>query len=261
PNLSDFDAIKTALHSKFCIKNLGQLKFFLGFEVDHSSKGIAVLQRKYCLDLLEDSGLTNSKPASTPLDPAVKLHLDDSSPLEDVGAYRRLVGRLLNLTTTRPDIAYATQQLSQFMSHPTENHHKAAFRVLRYMKQAPGRAEYRALAAATRELQWISFLIQDLAQTCVRQPVLYCDSQSAMHIAANPVFHERTKHLDIDCHIVRLKVQEGLMRLLLVPSAFQVADSFTKVPKPRSFYALVRKLGLVNIFNPPTCGEVTIEDE
>lgn len=78
-------------------------------------------------------------------------------------------------------------------------------------------AEYRALAA-TRELQWLSFLLHDLSQTCVRQSVIY-DSQSALHIAANTVFHEHTKHLDIDCHIVCLKVQQGLMRLIPVPSA------------------------------------------
>jgi hypothetical protein len=205
------------------------------------------------------------------------------------------------------------------MSAPTENHHKAALRVLRYLKQAPGsgllfprnsdlqilgfsdadwggcldtrrsisgycffighsliswkskkqttvscssaEAEYRALAAATRELQWISYLLRDLSQPCIRQAVLYCDSQSAMHIAANPVFHERTKHLDIDCHIVRLKIQEGLMRLLPVPSASQVADIFTKASHPRPFHALVVKLGLVDIFHPPACGGVTTEED
>jgi hypothetical protein len=60
-----------------------------------------------------------SKPASTPLDPAVKLHNDDSKPYADISQYRRLVGKLLYLTNTRPDICFATQQLSQFLSKPT----------------------------------------------------------------------------------------------------------------------------------------------
>ena len=62
------------------------------------------------------------------------------------------------------------------------------------------------MASATCELQWLLYLLRDLHVQCVKLPVLYCDNQSAMHIAANPVFHERTKHVEIDCHIVRGKV-------------------------------------------------------
>jgi hypothetical protein len=134
-----FDELKFALDQTFRIKNLGQLKFFLGIEVARSSKGISLCQRKYCLELLADAKLTKCKPASTPLDPSSRLHLDGGSAYHDVAAYRRLVGRLMYLTTTRPDIAYATQQLSQFMASPTVTHHPAALRVLRYLKRSPGR--------------------------------------------------------------------------------------------------------------------------
>jgi len=68
-------------------------------------------------------------------------------------------------------------------------------------------AEYKALSTGTCELQWLLYLLKDLQVTCVRQPVLYCDSHSAIHIASNTVFHERTKHLEIDYHLVRQKVQ------------------------------------------------------
>ncbi|MCH85011.1 copia protein [Trifolium medium] len=74
-----------------------------------------------------------------------------------------------------------------------------------------------------------------------------------MNVAANTVFHERTKHLDIDYHIVRLKVYEGLMELLSIPTASQVADIITRASNPHSFHALVTKLGLVDIFHPPAC--------
>jgi hypothetical protein len=109
-------------------------------------------------------------------------------------------------------------------------------------------AEYRALSHATCELQWITFLLRDLHVSCSKPPVLFCDNQSAMHIAHNPVFHERTKHLDIDCHFVRERVQSGLLRLLPIPSAEQIADFFTKSLLSKTFTFLFSKLGVLNIF-------------
>jgi len=84
------------------------------------------------------------------------------------------------------------------------------------VSRSSSKAEYRALGAATCELQWLLYLLSDLHVTTVKLPVLYCDNQSAFDIAANPVFHERTKHLEIDCHLVRDKLQAGIMKLLPV---------------------------------------------
>ncbi|KOM45908.1 hypothetical protein LR48_Vigan06g121400 [Vigna angularis] len=258
-----------------------------------------------------DSGMLGCKPSSTPMDSTLRLRNDASGYLDDPLPYRRLVGRLVYLTNTRPDIVFATQQLSQFMSKPTKAHHAAAMHVLRYLKGCPGtglffpriyhthvssfsdadwatcvdsrrsitgycffigssliswktkkqttvsrsssEAEYRALASATCELQWIIYLLKDLHIFPSQISLLYCDNNSALHIAANPVFHERTKHLDIDCHIVREKSQEGLMKLLPVPSANQLADIFTKALPPHSFKLNLSKLQLHNIFAPPAC--------
>jgi hypothetical protein len=137
-SMAEFDRVKVVLDVAFKIKNLGQLKYFLGLEVAHSKQGITISQRKYCLDMLKDSGFLGSKPASTPLDTSIKLHSAAGTPYSDISSYRRLVGRLLYLNTTRPDIAFATQQLSQFMHAPTTVHYNAACRVLRYLKNNPG---------------------------------------------------------------------------------------------------------------------------
>jgi hypothetical protein len=120
------------------------------------------------------------------------------------------------------------------------------------VSRSSSEAEYRALGAATCELQWLLYLLKDLQVTCTRVPVLYCDNQSALHISANPVFHERTKHLEIDCHIVREKLAAGIMKLLPISSQNQLADFFTKSLLPQPFNSLLFKLGLVDIYKPPT---------
>jgi len=115
-------------------------------------------------------------------------------------------------------------------------------------------AEYHALASATCELQWILYLLKDLNIQCSKLPVLFCDNQSALHIAANLVFHERTKHLEIDCHLVRGKLQAGVMKLLPVTSQDQLDDFFTKSLLHQPFNTLLFKLGLLDLYQPPTCG-------
>ncbi|CAM8950535.1 unnamed protein product [Rhodiola kirilowii] len=129
--------IKDFIHDKFKIKDLGHLKYFLGIEVARSQEGIFFNQRKYVLDILEDHSFTDSKPVRTPLEIKHGLSLSITSPITDPTVYRKLVGRLIYLTITRPDLAFAVHTLSQFMANPTEDHLKAAHRLLRYIKLAP----------------------------------------------------------------------------------------------------------------------------
>jgi len=83
------------------------------------------------------------------------------------------------------------------------------------VSRSSSKAEYRALGAAACELQWLLYLLRDWHVSTVKLQVFYCDNQSALHIAANPVFHERTKHLEIYCHLVREKLQADIMELLV----------------------------------------------
>ncbi|KAL2235899.1 UNVERIFIED_CONTAM: Retrovirus-related Pol polyprotein from transposon RE2 [Sesamum indicum] len=127
-------ALKDYLHSLFTIKDLDFAKYFLGLELARSSHELIISQQKYLADILADTHLLAAKPTSTPLPPG--LHLTDAtgSLLPDPSAYRRLVGRLLYLGFTRPDISFAVQQLSQFLQHPMSSHWDTALYVLRYLK-------------------------------------------------------------------------------------------------------------------------------
>ncbi|XP_019159680.1 PREDICTED: uncharacterized protein LOC109156283 [Ipomoea nil] len=286
PDSNQVQQIKRHLDNIFHIKDLCPLKFFLGLEIARNSSGISMTQRKYALELLEEIVFTDCKPAKTPMATSARFSKDIVEKLEVVSQYRGLVGKLLYLTITRPNISYATQQLSQFLDCPTNIHMQAAHRIIRYIKAALGQglffsaksslqlkgftdsdwvacpdtrraltgfciflgtslvswkskkqvtisrssseAEYRALTSTTCEIQWLLYLLQDLGVIENPSASLCFDNKSAIAIVENPVFHERTKPIELDCHLVREKLQKGVLKLLHVSTSNQLADVFTK---------------------------------
>ncbi|RVW79609.1 Retrovirus-related Pol polyprotein from transposon TNT 1-94 [Vitis vinifera] len=138
---SDQDGIqklKQHLFTHFQTKDLGKLKYFLGIEIAQSSSGVVLSQRKYALDILEETGMLDCKPIDTPMDPNVKLVPGQGEPLGDPGRYRRLVGKLNYLTITRPDISFPVSVVSQFLQSPCDSHWDVVIRILRYIKSTPG---------------------------------------------------------------------------------------------------------------------------
>jgi hypothetical protein len=118
------------LRSSFAIKDMGPVKYFLGVEVERTPQGFFLSQRKYTTDVLERAGMANCKPVSTPADTRSKVSHDDGTPLRDATWYRAMAGALQYLTLTRPDIAYAVQQVCLHMHAPRDSHSAMIKRVL-----------------------------------------------------------------------------------------------------------------------------------
>lgn len=256
------DQVKKFLHTQFNIKDLGPMKYFLGLEISRSSHGIYLHQRKYCLDIITDTGLLASKPSTIPMEQNHNLQNSTSSELSSkhISIYRRLVGRLIYLTISRPELSYPVHILAQFIAKPKHDHLQAAYRVVRYLKNAPGQgilfpatnsltlrafsdadwggckltrssltgycvtlgstliswkckkqlfvsrssseAEYRALADTICEIVWLIALLKSSNHAPSLPISFYCGNKSALYLASNPVFHERTKHIEIDCHFI-----------------------------------------------------------
>ena len=129
---------KAYLSHCFHMKDLGPLKYFLGIEVARSTSGVFLCQRKYTLDIVSETRLLGSKPVHCPIEQNHKLGLATGAVLSDPEPYRRLVGRLIYLAVTRPDLAYSVHILSQFMHEPRTEHWEAALRVVRYLKGTSG---------------------------------------------------------------------------------------------------------------------------
>lgn len=153
-------SFKHYLDECFKLKDMGPLKYFLWIECARSQEGMFLCQRKYTLDILAETGLGSCKPVDTPLPQNYNLALASGPFYHDVAQYRRIIGRLIYLTITRPDISYSVHILSQFMKSPRQEHFEAAIRVLRYLKTHPGQGVF---LRADNDLQLYAYCDSDWA--------------------------------------------------------------------------------------------------
>ena len=179
------------LESYFKLRNLGDAKYFLGFEIARSAKGISVCQIKYILELVDDTCFLGCKPSSIPLDPTVQLSIetiipkDESKIIHEMGAllsepkvYRRMMGRLMYLAITRPDIAYTLTKLCQYSDAPRDAHLKAAHKLLCYLKGTVGQGLFND-APGSFDLRGFTVRIGDLVLTLANPSlVMLCSLES-----------------------------------------------------------------------------------
>ncbi|GKE21611.1 uncharacterized mitochondrial protein-like protein, partial [Tanacetum coccineum] len=263
-DINEINDVKEFLKTKFLIKDLGKLKYFLGIEVLESKTGLCLTQRKYYLELLSEFGMLGCKPCNTPIEVKEGVtkkggkHVVDI-PLIGITNYQKFVGKLIYLTHTRPDISYDVHVLSQYMHAPMQSHLKLAFRVLRYLKGAPGMritfnksndlkldvfvdSDWAKCKATIRSVTGYTFFLgnglvywKSKKQSMLSKSFVEAEYRAmntvTCEIAANPVFHERTKHFEIELFFLREKVAAGIVKIVKIKSEDNIADLFTKGTK------------------------------
>ncbi|KAL6344279.1 hypothetical protein AAG906_037847 [Vitis piasezkii] len=231
--------LKTFLANRFKLKDLGTLKYFLGLEMARSPSGIFLSQRKYALDILADSGTLGSRPTSFPMKQHLKLTPEDGVLLFDPSPYRRLAScPTTRRSTTGFFITLGTNPLSWRTKKQT------------VVSRSSAKAKYCAMATTTCELVWLKTLLSNLMVLHPKYIILYCDNQVALHITLNPVFHEHTKHIEIDCHYVCEKFRSGLLMPIHISTQHQIVDIFTKALGKDLFHHFVCKLGITDLHAP-----------
>ncbi|CAL8084538.1 unnamed protein product [Prunus armeniaca] len=284
-NQAAIDKLILTLSAEFDMKDLGELSYFLGLQIQHTSSSLFVNQAKYASELLAKMNMQTCATVPTPMLPGTKLYKNDGELLDNPSLYRSIVGALQYLTFSRPDKAYVVNYACQFLQQPTTTHLIAVKRILRYIQgtldygiqftsgflelqaytdadwagdpndrkstsgyvvflgrnpiswgakkqttvsRSSTEAEYRSLANSACELVWLKQLLQEIHITLRKPPVIWCDNISAIALAHNPVFHSKTRHMEIDVHFVRERVQRKEMQVCHLSSTEQLGDILTK---------------------------------
>ncbi|GJU71556.1 ribonuclease H-like domain-containing protein [Tanacetum coccineum] len=234
---------------------------------------------KYVVEILERAGMVNFNPSRTPVDTESKLGTI-CDVVSDPTMYRSLAGSLQYLTFTRPDISYVVQQVCLHMHDPREPHFSALKWILRYvcgtldyglqlfsssttdlsskrqlmLSRSSAEAEYHGVANAVAETCSLRNLLCELHTPLSSATLVYCDNVSVVYLSCNLVQHQRTKHIEIDIHFVRDLVVASEVRVLHVPSRYQLADIFTK-GLPSALFEEFRSSLSVRSPPAPTVGE------
>lgn len=168
--------LKAVMSSHFHMKDLGPVSYFLGLEVDKSEAWFFVSQRKYTLDMIREFGMSTATHLKLPMDTHVHLTPDKGETLSDPQPYQKLLGKLIYLTITRPDLAFPVHTLAQYMQHPTNVHMQATKRILRYLLNNPGQGILLASSSAARLTAYCGDVIGQAAQPLgnLPQDTVFC---------------------------------------------------------------------------------------
>nr|GEW37176.1 ribonuclease H-like domain-containing protein [Tanacetum cinerariifolium] len=268
-------------------QDLGKLKYFLGIEVLETETGITLNQRKYCLELLTEFSMLVCESCGTPIESkegvvknSTNKFIEIDYTLSRINNYQKLVEKLIYFTHTRPDISYDVHVLSQFVQAPMQSHLKLAFRVLSTLKMLQVKvfilikemsvyvdSDWAKCKVIRKSVTgYAVFMGKNLVSwKSKRQSMLSKSSTEAeyramnsfaIQIAANPVFHERTKHFEIELFFFREKVSDGVVKTVKVKSMDNFADIFTKGLSVADHNKFCDKIGLKYLYRVGLRGNI-----
>ncbi|GJR47803.1 hypothetical protein Tco_1315906 [Tanacetum coccineum] len=179
--------------------------------------------------------------------PPNKLGPDLNGKAVNETQYRGMIGSLMYLTASRPDIQFLTCLCARYQPNPKESRLIAVKIIFRYLKaMSLAKAEYVAAAGCCANILWMKSQLTDYDIIYEKVPIL-CDNTSVITISNNSVMHSRTKHIDIRYHFIKDHILKGDIELHFIPTQYQLADIFTKPLDEPTFKRLIVELGMLNI--------------
>nr|GEY67231.1 hypothetical protein [Tanacetum cinerariifolium] len=236
-----------------------------GFTVNQSPSGIFINQSNYVNEILKKYSLNTCDIIGTPMDIKDKLDLDQIGTPVDATKYRSMIGALMYLTSSRPDIVHATCVCARYQAQPIEKHLKEVKRIFRYLRGTVNMglwytkdsgfdltgfsdADYVGCKDTFKSTSGGAYflskkLLTDYDYHFYKIPIYY-DSNSVIAISCNTVQHSRTKHIAVRYHFIKEHVEKGMIEQYFVKTDYQLADIFTKALPVDRFNYLVRRLGM-----------------
>nr|GEW86074.1 hypothetical protein [Tanacetum cinerariifolium] len=214
------DEFKALMHKRFQMSSIGELTFFLGLQVKQSEEGIFISHDKYVAEILKKSDFSSVETTSTPIETQKPLVKDEVAAEVDVHLYRSMIRSLMYLTASRPDIMFAVCVCSRFQVTPKLSHLQAVKRIF-------SEAEYVTAAHYCGQVLWIRNQLLDYGFNFLNTKI-YIDNESIICIVKNPVYHSKTKHIEIRHHFNRDSYEKKLIQVLKIHTDDNVADLLTK---------------------------------
>ncbi|GJZ05471.1 retrovirus-related pol polyprotein from transposon TNT 1-94 [Tanacetum coccineum] len=271
------DEFAKIMTSKFKMSMMGQMTFFLGLQISQSPRGIFINQSNYALEIIKKYGMLSSDPVDTPMVDKSKLDKDLQGKSVDPTHYRGMIGSLMYLTSSRPDLIFAVCMCARYQAKPTEKHLHPVKRIFRYLKgtidMGMWYSKYSCITLTTyadadhagcqdtrqstsgsvqflgdKLVSWSSkkqksTAISNYGLKFTKIPQ-YCDNKSAIALCCNNVQYSRSKHIDVRYHFIKEQVENGVVDLYFVRTEYLLADIFTKALPRERFNFLVEKLGM-----------------
>nr|GEW90898.1 hypothetical protein [Tanacetum cinerariifolium] len=280
-----YDLFSKIMCSKFKMSKMGKNSFYLRLQIYQSPRGIFINQSKYALESLKKYGFDSCDPVDTPMVDKFKLDEDKEGKAVNPSHYHGMIGTLLYLTTSRPNLQFAICMCARYQARPIEKHLHAVKRIFRYLRGTVNQglcylkdssialtafvdADHAGCQDTRRSTSGSMQFLGDRLMISQHSDYglgfnkipMYCDNKSAITLCCNDVHHSMSKHIDIRYHFIKGHVETEVIKLYFVNMKHQLADIFTKALGRERIEFLINKLRMRS-FTPETLKQLVDEVE